>query len=316
MSRLGISTAWLATKVEGAEQILQAVEELGLGCLEVDYRVTRAVVLGLKEAVHKGRVCVTSVHNPAPLPEWMDQSQASGDALKLSSLDEEERRGAVELAVGSVRLAAELGARVVVFHLGEVEFEHDADRFFEFFRQGKIGEPEVEDFRRRKLAERKKHRDPYLNAVLRSLSEIHPEAEKHGVWLGIENRYRYHQIPDIDEFEILFREFEGGRVGYWHDTGHAQVFQALGFWQQDEPLRRYGEHLLGFHLHDCRGIDDHRAPGDGDIDWQLLRPYLERSEILAVMEIHPKVSAAQAKRGMEFLRALGLDREDEAKKRA
>jgi sugar phosphate isomerase/epimerase len=306
MNGLGISTAWLATRVETGGELLRAVEELGLDCLEVDYRVGSEVTETIRQAVNRGTLRVISVHNPAPLPPWLSPKEASGDALRLSSLDEAERRRAVELALRSLRLASELGAEVVVFHLGEVEFDHQSQRLFSFYRENKIGSAEYELFLEAKLRERAERRGPHLEAVMRSLEEIHEEAAELGIWLGIENRFYYHQIPDLEEFDLLFRRFDGGRLRYWHDTGHAQVFEALGFWRQIEPLQRYGDRVVGFHLHDCRGIDDHRAPGDGDIRWRELLPYLEGEDVRRVLEIHPKVSPEQARRGIDFLTDLGV----------
>jgi len=301
----GISTAWFATKARTGSEIVDRILALGVHGVEIDYRVTGEMVADIERRVRRGELRVTSVHNPAPLPDWMEQAKASGDALKLSATDEEERQGAVRLALKSIELAERLGASAVVFHLGEVEMDHESDAFFDLFRLGKINTPEAEKLRERKLEERKARRQPNLDAVLRSLDAINRVASEKGVLLGIETRYRYHQIPDLEEFGILFEHFEGGQLRYWHDVGHAQVHQALGFWRQDEPLKRYGHLLAGFHLHDCLGIDDHRAPGDGDVDWSLLVPYF-RPDVVKVMEIHPKVSPAQAEQGVAFLKKIGI----------
>ena len=299
-----ISTAWFATKARSGTEIADRIRALGVHGVEVDYRVTEQMVADIEERLRRGELRVSSVHNPSPLPDWMEQSKASGDALKLSSTDEEERKGAVRLALRSLELAHRLGATAVVFHLGEVEMDHQSDRFFELYKQGKINSPEADRLRREKLQERRAKRQRNLDAVLRSLEEINEAAARTGVLLGIETRYRYHQIPDLEEFGILFEHFQGGQLRYWHDVGHAQVHQALGFWSQDEPLKRYGHLLAGFHLHDCFGVDDHRAPGDGDVDWELLIPYL-KPHVLKVMEIHPKVSPEQAEQGIAFLRKIG-----------
>ena len=48
-----------------------------------------------------------------------------------------------------------------------------------------------------------------------------------GILIGAENRYTYNQIPFADEFEIIFREFDGGNVRYWHDVGHAEISHRL-----------------------------------------------------------------------------------------
>ena len=62
----------------------------------------------------------------------------------------------------------------------------------------------------------------HLDAVLFSLDKLNREAEKRKAYfLGVENRYYLHEIPDFDEIGMVLREFEGGKLRYWHDVGHA-----------------------------------------------------------------------------------------------
>ncbi|MBW2138526.1 MAG: TIM barrel protein [Deltaproteobacteria bacterium] len=94
------------------------------------------------------------------------------------------------------------------------------------------------------------------------------EAESEGIGLGIENRYYYYELPTLDNLRTIFEEFEGSPIGYWHDTGHAHANEVLGIIRRGELLEAYGGRLLGIHVHDARGLEDHLVPGAGEIDFR------------------------------------------------
>jgi sugar phosphate isomerase/epimerase len=74
--------------------------------------------------------------------------------------------------------------------------------------------------------ERKKEKPVQLaGEMLKLLIEA---AETHGVKLGIENREALEEIPLDSDFNFFFKDFVQPTVGYWHDTGHAQIKENLG----------------------------------------------------------------------------------------
>jgi hypothetical protein len=48
-------------------------------------------------------------------------------------------------------------------------------------------------------------------------------------------------------------------VSYWHDVGHAEVQQRLGFASHEGWLSQFKDRMVGVHLHDIRCIS--RSPG-------------------------------------------------------
>ena len=211
---------------------------------------------------------IVSVHQPAP---WVQHRDGRGNTkLNLASVDEDERRAAVEYAKESVRWAARVGARRVVVHLGSVT---DEEMFEEEFRMrrmfdgGQAGEPEFADLRERAIERRRREAEPYLEAARRSLLELVQVAEASNIAIGLENRYHYHEIPHPDEYDFLLEGLTPEQAGYWHDTGHAEVLHRLGFIDKHAWLSKNARRCIGAHLHDVLGIGDHRAPGDGDVDW-------------------------------------------------
>jgi sugar phosphate isomerase/epimerase len=60
--------------------------------------------------------------------------------------------------------------------------------------------------------------------------------------------------------------------------------------------------MVGVHIHDVRGLDDHLAPGQGNIDWQEITPYLNRS-VPKILEINAtKASRKDLVEGIELVR--------------
>ena len=111
------------------------------------------------------------------------------------------------------------------------------------------------------------------------------EAEKRGILLGIENRYMIHDFPSLEEFEVIFREFKGSPIRYWHDIGHATAQENLGLVKKGKLLEDFGGVLGGVHLHGCKGYHDHYAPGSGEEDYGLLKKFLKPDTVRVVRPI-------------------------------
>lgn len=78
----------------------------------------------------------------------------------------------------------------------------------------------------------------------------------------------------MDEIAELLSEVPGSTVGYWHDVGHAEIQQRLGFGLHEEWLSRFKDRMIGIHLHAVFGISDHHAPGRGELNSKMLVRYL------------------------------------------
>jgi sugar phosphate isomerase/epimerase len=93
-------------------------------------------------------------------------------------------------------------------------------------------------------------------------------------------------------------------VCYWHDCGHAQIKQNLGFIRHEEFLSSLAGRLAGFHIHDVRfPATDHCPPGTGDIDFAALKPHVQPDHI-KVFELSPKVPAEAVVRGVAVLKKI------------
>lgn len=294
---LALSTSWKSSQITDAQMLLQVFECLPISGIELEYRISEATFQQLRSLLRNSRLKVVSVHNFFPKPA----ARASGDFFMLSSLDQDERRRAVQWTRKTIEHAADLGARAVVLHCGRVEMNRELDRLYTYYNSHQIGSKAAQDFISRKLSERDRLKAPYLENLLISLESLSPDAAKHGVLLGLENRFYYDELPTLEDFGQIFCLLEGTPIGYWHDTGHARVNEALTILQPDNLLTYYADKLIGVHLHDVIELEDHLAPGTGQIKLQGLLKYL-KPDTLKVIELKPRVKESDVIRGIQYVR--------------
>jgi len=299
---LGISTCWWNDKSYRGDEIVSDVLKLGFEGVELEYRITTSVFEQMKPQLKK-TLAVFSIHNYFPMPEDHPAEKGSGDLFLLSSIDREERSAAVKYTIRTIEHANDLEAQVVVLHLGRVGMANPMERFTKLHGSGEMDESEGHAF----MAEQKRIREmkyrKNLDAVLHSLEKLNREAEKNGILLGIENRYNFHEIPNFEEIGRILGEFEGGSLRYWHDVGHAAVQENLGICTQEELLVTYSGMMIGMHLHDLRGLDDHFSPGQGQMDYGKIRNFVKEAPIV-ILEVHSKVNRRDLLRGAHVIREI------------
>jgi sugar phosphate isomerase/epimerase len=297
---LGISTCWCSRRLGRGEEIVMEILGLDLKAVELEYRIASLIFRQMKP--YLGKVLkVISIHNYFPLPADMPPSKASGDLFLLSSPDEDERSKAVEYSIKTIEHAHDLGAKAVVLHLGRVDMPNRAEHLFGLYQDGVIGEKEGLEFVVEQRAIRETRKKSNIDAVFRSLDALNKEAGRRKVMLGIENRFHFHEIPDFEEMGFILEKFKGGNIGYWHDVGHAKVQENLGLTAQRGLLEAYSEQMIGVHFHDVRGLDDHLAPGQGEMDYREIKAFLRPSTI-KILEVHSRVPRDEVLQGIRLLK--------------
>jgi sugar phosphate isomerase/epimerase len=73
----------------------------------------------------------------------------------------------------------------------------------------------------------------------------------------------------------------------------------------DEWLPRLSERMIGTHLHDVDRLLDHRAPGNGSLDWRLVQSVIP-ARALRVLEIDQHEPDDLVAGAREFLRERGI----------
>jgi sugar phosphate isomerase/epimerase len=277
--------------------------EAGYDAIEISHSTPEEKLVQILEA---NLLPVTSVHQPAP---WVQHHDGRGNSsCNLASTAEEERAAAIDYAKRSIARAAVIGATHVVVHLGAVgdsgmfEEEREMRRMFD---SGRAEDRRFAHLRERAIERRRREAGPYVAIARRSLLELVEVARPHGIVIGIENRYHFHEIPAPDEYDIILEGLTRDEAGYWHDVGHAEVLHRLGLFDRHAWFAAAGEHLVGAHLHDVVGLGDHRAPGEGDIDWAYVREGLATLPRYT-LEINQRRSDEAVRQAPEFLESVGL----------
>lgn len=303
MSRasLAISTAWNSQTHSDVRGMLREIKEVGFDAIEIGYNFTPQRLKELIALVRPMGIRVVSVHNFAPMPAEVRINRPPMDYYRLSSLDEKERRKAVDYTKRTIDTASLVSSQAVVIHAGTVELENDYVRvLLHLYNQGRFGSEEYLRAKERLLVARQAKGGAYLESVVRSLGEVLSYAFSSGIKVGLETRYYPNEIPNIEEAEYLLTLFQHKGLLYWHDIGHAEVSERLGISVHNDYLRRFADRMLGIHLHDLKGIDDHRAPFSGDLDFSKMEPYSGNS-LIKVIEAHPPATSQQIKEAIRRL---------------
>lgn len=292
---LALSTVWAQIKrpidgpppdpAEVAAGILERIDDCGLRLLELEYRLRQEVLDIILPEIKSREIGIVSLHNYIPIPKGM--ATGSGDAFNLAHLDREERKLAVEHTALTMELASDLEVEAVVLHLGQITEVLDKKITPEAARKGELT-PEMADH----LALRAEFSSHHVDAASFSLESLLPRAERLGVTLALENRNHAAEVPDAAEAGKLFERFEGAPLAAWYDTGHAYTQALAGVAPVDEWVRLFGDKLIGAHLHDSVGPDDHMPPGMGDRDWLEILKLLEGCPRM-ILEVRPQYEAGQ-----------------------
>lgn len=298
---LALSTSWQSASTATAEEMLEVMKNLDIIGIELSYQISEDFYQEMLTPLKRSALRVVSIHNFFPIPAVMSNAKGSGDLFLLSSKDKEEHQRAVRYTIKTIEHAAELGAGAVVLHCGFVEMNHEMKVLYEYFNSNRLDSDEARVFIRKKLKERDGRKPGHMNALLLSLERLVTVAEKQGVLLGLENRYHYHELPGLDDFRLIFDTFKGAPIGYWHDTGHAHTNETLGFFSHNALLQNYADQLVGVHLHDAIGLDDHISPGSGEIEFEALKPFL-KADTIKVIEVKPGIPAPEVSDGIRFIR--------------
>jgi sugar phosphate isomerase/epimerase len=300
---LGLSTSWNAPRYTDARKLVFEIKSLGFDEIELSFNLTSAMVDDISGLVGEGQVKVLSVHNFCPIPEGIERNLALPDYYSLASLFEEERQKSIRYAKRTIDTASRLEAKAVVLHTGRVEIPDKTRDLIECWQGGLSSAAEFNRLRSRIIKEREESAKPYFEKALKSLEELDRYAGKSGISLGIETRFYYREIPNFEEMGIILKEFQDSSIFYWHDTGHAQLMENLKFVRHRDFLEAYAKNMLGIHLHDIIGCQDHQAPSKGEFDFGLLKPYLT-PDTIRIIEAHLPATGQELKESKSFLENL------------
>ena len=292
--KFSLSTNWCNRRIESGEEIADKAMELGFEELELGFHTTQFQVKGFKARLDQ--IPVGSVHAFCPVP--ISAPQGYPELYSLASLDENDRAIARVHVRKNIEFAAEMGADAVVLHAGRV------------MCRGL--------FRRWDLKRRVKRGQKLVTAFKKELEQMIPILEKNKVTLGLEN------LPYLEGFpaEWEMKDLVGDWVKPWLDTGHDFVRRVNGWWNVSSfksgedaasPLEAASPQdaaspllqPVGMHISDSQGGDDHLPPGEGRVDFPMLKTFAENARHV-VFEPNSSVTEERLKKGLSFLKGLWL----------
>jgi len=296
------STCWNSHRHTDGRAMLHEIRDLGFDYAELSHGIRISLLPGIFDAVDAGEIKISSLHNFCPLPMGVDR--AAPNIYKFSSDDRRERDSAFKHTLKTLETAVRVKARLVVLHSGAIDMKDYTDKLIDMVGEGKKGTPRYDKLCEEVVAIREKKKERYLQNAYELIGRVVDEAKPRGLKLGIENREALEEIPFESDLPAFFKEFRDPTVVYWHDTGHAQIKENLGFISHRALLESMRERLFGFHLHDVQPPGrDHRPPGAGCIDWTALKPIVRPAD-LKVFEFSPSLSPAEARAGIDHLQGI------------
>ena len=300
MMRLALSTRWNAGRHQSGQAMIEEILALGFDRVELGYDLRAELIPGVRSMIESKAVRIDSVHNFCPVP--VGAPRPHPELYTPASTDRREREYAVVHISRTLRFAAEMGAKVVVCHSGNVDmpkFSFDLLRMAANGRQ--FGEP-YESLKLKAQIARDKKAPRQIEYLSESLEALLPVVKETGVKLALENLPTWEAIPSELEGEKLMKRFHPAGIRLWWDLGHAQIRENLGFINASRWLRRLAPHVAGMHIHDVEPPgQDHLMPPRGKIDFPALADFA-KMDMVRVLEPAPDTDAEHIVRAMDFLR--------------
>lgn len=296
------STCWNSARHTDGRAMLREIRELGFEYAELSHGIRISLMPGILEAVSAGEIKISTLHNFCPLPVGV--TQPSPNLYEFSSDRDRDRELAIKHTINTLEFAQRLGAPLVVLHFGSMDLKDYTGKLKELLARGEQESPKFQKLVVEAMAARESKKKKFYDRSRETLKHLLTESKYRGIKFGIEIREAVEELPIESDFKSLLEEFPAPNVYYWHDVGHAQVKQDLGFINHTQHLASLADRLAGFHIHDVKTpARDHFPPGGGHIDFAALKPFV-KPEHIKVFELSPKVPLDSVQRGIAHLKRI------------
>lgn len=280
--------------------MIEEILGLGISAVELGYDLRIDLVEGVKKMAERGAVRVLSVHNFCPVP--LGVSRGHPEIYTPASTDPQTREKAIVHMTRTIQFAAEMGAKAVVAHAGNVDMPHMSRELIEWCRSNQQYTPAYEKLKMKVLVTREKKAGRQLDYLKASIDRLLPELEKNRIVLAFENLPTWEAIPTELEIEKLMQQYNSPWLRCWFDFGHAQIRQNLGFINSERWVERLSPWIAGAHIHDVAPpVHDHVMPPHGHIPFDVYRGFAT-GDIIRVIEPTPGEEPDRIKQAVAFLR--------------
>jgi sugar phosphate isomerase/epimerase len=296
------STCWNSSRHTDGRAMLHEIRDLGFNHAELSHGIRLSLLPGIVQAVDAGDIKISTLHNFCPLPVGI--THAAPNLYEFSAERPRDRELAVKHTLKTFDFAERVHASLVVLHLGSMDLKDYGGKLEAMLERGEKDSPKYKKLLAEAELKREARKEKFFERTKETLRQLLPEAEKRGLRLGCENREAVQEIPLEGDFKLFFREFNHPNLVYWHDTGHAQIKENLGFIHHALHLESLADQLAGFHIHDVQfPARDHCPPGSGMIDFAALKPFV-KPEHIKVFEFSSKMPVADAKAGIAHVKKI------------
>lgn len=294
-----LSTMWGIKENVPISTLFQQGRDLGFARFELNHNVSQEAF----DKFDQNQFHVGSLHDPCPA--IITTKELDKRDWLVTSLDESLRVKGVDVVKRTIEQAITLCSTLVVIHPGRVVGDHSMDKQLrDFFRKGEKGSGSYEALRVQLIKDRLERGKAHLESLHKSVADLVDFSKDSGIVLGLENRLHYYEMPIFEELQSILSAFSQNWVGWQFDIGHLQIHAVLGLTDFDQWLTHFGNRIMGVHLHDVKGIDDHLSPGCGDVDFSKIAKFLPEFAY-RTLEVDSKLTKEEIRSGMETLVATG-----------
>ena len=265
--------------------MLKEIRQLGFPVVELGHAIRFSLWPGIIKAWEEDLIKIQTLHNFCPVPTSIFRPDPN--CYEFSDERPAMRAAAIKASEETILHAARLGAKAVVFHLGTAGPHGVTRKLKKLYLKGGFLDRSYTDLKVQAVRKRKEAFKTIWPRVKACLEPLVALAGEKKMRLGFEIRERFEEFPHEEEFPEVLAGFSPEVVGYWHDFGHSQLKDFLGWHDHAETLRLRAPRLFGAHIHDCRRPqEDHLPLGHGEIAFSALLPLMPEGAI-AILELAP-----------------------------
>ncbi|MCX7957139.1 MAG: sugar phosphate isomerase/epimerase [Endomicrobia bacterium] len=305
--KLGISTIYFSKKIIKKEiswqQIKDTLLSLNINAVELNADIPLDWLKLIYNDVINKNITILSMHNFCPAVDNLPEGRYGYNAYSLNSTDDNERELAVKYTLRTIEYAQYLNAGTVVLHSGEIPTQPSGFELYKFALQFSASSELYKKYKLLLEETRNKNKRKYMELLYSSLDKILKFSEEKKIKLSLETRLLPNEIPNFEEIEEILNYYKSEYLSYWHDFGHVEIQNKLGFSpHHNNYFDNYYNKLSGYHIHNVINLEDHYAKNKGDIDFVDLLKYNEKK--IYILEVHSKESLTELKKFLKFIKSI------------
>ncbi|MBI3817300.1 MAG: hypothetical protein HY286_01310 [Planctomycetes bacterium] len=224
-------------------------------------------------------------------------------AEELASLDEGRRARAVKSAFDHVAFARAIYCKTIVLCGAFAEGPGLDERVRHLegrVDRGEAGGEALEEIRILTNRNRERHLEQYCRS-LHAITRAHADA-----YFAIPPAGRPHELLNAAGLDDVLADVKSSNLDLWFDIGRARASERLGCEASVDLLSKFASKMAGCDLHDARGIREHLVPGEGEVDWIMVRDHLRRAAV-RVLDLDVGAGPGSIREAARAVESLGVD---------